>query len=537
MAAAAIEFQGVSKVYKRWFSEERVEALSNVSFAVAQGEVCAFLGPNGAGKTTSIGILMGFHFANTGTVRVLGHAPGDIRVKEQIGFLPENFAFYKYLTGPKLLRLHRALAGRTAAGDEALIAELLAKAVKLAGYENLKIGRYSRGHGAATRASRRRCCATRKLVILDEPTSGLDPAGRREVLQLLVSLKAEGKTVFLSSHILPEVEQICDRVVILDHGKLIRTGRLNEMLGSNTAVEIVVESLSAEMEGAARAARRRNPPNGARCEGHYRSGAQAGSGRGVVGRRLRCGQSQPGEKHAGRGLPADGGRKGGRVVKIRAIAFNTFNGLLRNKIIILFCAGMVCVMLLALTPLMLARNNRNIGPDQMQAMVLQIIGGIMGLVSGFGSLLAAWAAADAVSGEMKSGTILAVMARPVRRWEFLLGKYLGVQLLMVSFVLAMLALNYVMAAIGGVHIQVAPWLLIVYPLVRYAIFSAIALMLVTVMHPIIAFGIVMVMSIAAQIVAPSATPPQFMAPWVRKTLFDIVLSRPPARCLRSASSP
>jgi ABC-2 type transport system ATP-binding protein len=249
MAAAAIEFQGVSKVYKRWFSEERVEALSNVSFAVAQGEVCAFLGPNGAGKTTSIGILMGFHFANTGTVRVLGHAPGDIRVKEQIGFLPENFAFYKYLTGPKLLRLHRALAGRTAAGDEALIAELLAK-VKLAGYENLKIGRYSRGMVQRLGIAQALLCDP-QLVILDEPTSGLDPAGRREVLQLLVSLKAEGKTVFLSSHILPEVEQICDRVVILDHGKLIRTGRLNEMLGSNTAVEIVVESLSAEMEGAA----------------------------------------------------------------------------------------------------------------------------------------------------------------------------------------------------------------------------------------------------------------------------------------------
>ncbi len=211
-------------------------------------------------------------------------------------------------------------------------------------------------------------------------------------------------------------------------------------------------------------------------------------------------------------------------MKIRAIAFNTFNGLLRNKIIIVFSAGMVCVMLLALTPLMLARNNRAIGADQVQAMVLQIIGGIMSMVSGFGSLLAAWAAADAVSGEMRSGTILAVMARPVRRWEYLLGKYLGVQILMVAFVFAMLALNYTMAAIGGAHIQISPWLLIVYPLVRYAVFSAIALMLVTVMHPMMAFGIVLVTSIAAQIVAPSAAPPQFMAPWVRKTLFEILPS-------------
>ncbi len=248
MAAAAIEFEGVSKVYKRWFSDERVEALSDVSFQVAQGEVCAFLGPNGAGKTTSIGILMGFHFANAGTVRVLGRQPGDIQAKEQIGFLPENFAFYRYLTGPKLLRLHRALAGKTAAGDEALIAEMLAK-VKLAGYENLKIGKYSRGMVQRLGIAQALLCNP-QLVVLDEPTSGLDPAGRREVLQLLASLKAAGKTVFLSSHILPEVEQICDRVVIIDHGKLIRTGPLNEMLGSGDSVEIVVSGLTDGMEAA-----------------------------------------------------------------------------------------------------------------------------------------------------------------------------------------------------------------------------------------------------------------------------------------------
>ncbi len=248
MGAASIEFEGVSKAYKRWFSEERVDALSTVSFQVEPGEVCAFLGPNGAGKTTSIGILMGFHFADSGTVRVLGYPPGDIRAKEQIGFLPENFAFYKYLTGPKLLRLHRALAGRTAPGDEALIAGLLAK-VKLSGYEKLKIGRYSRGMVQRLGIAQALLCDP-QLVILDEPTSGLDPAGRREVLLLLESLKAEGKTVFLSSHILPEVEQICDRVIIIDHGKLIRAGRLNDMLGSGTAIEIVVAALPPEMEKA-----------------------------------------------------------------------------------------------------------------------------------------------------------------------------------------------------------------------------------------------------------------------------------------------
>src|SRR5581483_11804842 len=133
-------------------------------------------------------------------------------------------------------------------GDEALNAELLAK-VKLAGYENLKIGRYSRGMVQRLGIAQA-LLNDPKLVILDEPTSGLDPAGRREVLQLLISLKAEGKTVFLSSHILPEVEQICDRVVIIDHGKLVRTGRLNDMLGSGAAVEIVAAALTPELERA-----------------------------------------------------------------------------------------------------------------------------------------------------------------------------------------------------------------------------------------------------------------------------------------------
>lgn len=248
MSGTAIEFRGVSKIYQRIFSDERVEALSDVSFDVNAGEVCAFLGPNGAGKTTSISMLMGFHFPNSGTIRVLGFEPGDVRAKEQIGFLPENFAFYRYLTGPKLLRLHRALAGRTASGDESLIAGLLAK-VKLNGYEKLKIGKYSRGMVQRLGIAQALLCNP-QLVILDEPTSGLDPAGRREVLQLLAALKAEGKTIFLSSHILPEVEQICDRVIIIDRGKLIRTGALNTMLGDGTRVDMVVDRVPPELEQA-----------------------------------------------------------------------------------------------------------------------------------------------------------------------------------------------------------------------------------------------------------------------------------------------
>jgi ABC-type transport system involved in multi-copper enzyme maturation permease subunit len=211
-------------------------------------------------------------------------------------------------------------------------------------------------------------------------------------------------------------------------------------------------------------------------------------------------------------------------MRLRAIAMNTFSGLVRNKIIILFCAGCACILLLMLASLLAMRNMRNVqNGEQMQMAVLPLIGSMMALVSGFGSLLAAWSAADALASEMRSGTILAVMARPVRRWEFLLGKYLGVQLLMLIFVLLMLGLNYLLAWIGGAHIQTTPWVLIVYPMVRYALFSALGMLLVTVMHPILAFCVVLFMAIAAQIVSPSS-PATWLPHWLKTGLFYILPS-------------
>jgi ABC-2 type transport system ATP-binding protein len=250
MSAAAIEFHNVTKVYQRRFSSERITALDDVSFEAAAGEVCAFLGPNGAGKTTSISILMGFLFAGSGEIRVLGYEPGDVRAKKSIGFLPENFAFYKHLTAEELLRLHWALTGKGGPVVDGLIARLLID-VKLQGYEQLKIGKYSRGMIQRLGVAQA-LLGDPQLLILDEPTSGLDPAGRKEVLDLLATLKSEGKTVFLSSHILPEVEQICDRVVIIDRGHLVRAGQMSDLLGSANRVEIVVDHLNEEAETRAR---------------------------------------------------------------------------------------------------------------------------------------------------------------------------------------------------------------------------------------------------------------------------------------------
>jgi ABC-type transport system involved in multi-copper enzyme maturation permease subunit len=205
-------------------------------------------------------------------------------------------------------------------------------------------------------------------------------------------------------------------------------------------------------------------------------------------------------------------------LKIRAIALSTFGTLVRNKLIVLFCAIFLVLLLFVTTPLSNMRHNA-VGEE----IVLQFVSFLMFIVSGFGSLLAAWSAAEAVAGEMKSGTILAVMARPVRRWEFLLGKYLGVQLLMLVYVAFMFGMSYVLAAIGGQSIHAAPWVLIVYPILRYAIYSALAMLLVTVMHPVLAFVGVLITSVLALLVMPGA-PSGFMTDQIWMPLYAVLPS-------------
>jgi ABC-type transport system involved in multi-copper enzyme maturation permease subunit len=145
------------------------------------------------------------------------------------------------------------------------------------------------------------------------------------------------------------------------------------------------------------------------------------------------------------------------------------------------------------------------------------------MLTGFGSLLAAWSDADVVAAEMKSGTILAVMARPVRRWEFLLGKYLGVQILMLTYVLAMFGMSYVLAWIGDARIQTTPWVLIVYPMVRYSIYTSLSMLLVTLMHPVFAFVIVLVTSVVASELGPGSHFAN-LAESVQKVLYVILPS-------------
>ena len=200
-------------------------------------------------------------------------------------------------------------------------------------------------------------------------------------------------------------------------------------------------------------------------------------------------------------------------MKVRTIALNTFGSFLRNKVILLFCSLFVCIVALMTSPLLYYKSMTDASnAQQMQGVILNTVATVISMVSGFGSLLAAWAAADSVAGEMKSGTVLAVMARPLRRWEFMAGKYLGVLMLMAVYVTFMLGVTFFLAWLGGQRFHTSIWVLLVYPMVRYAIWAAIAMFLVTLLHPVFVMGIVAVLNTLVVIFGSTRTA---MPGWIR----------------------
>lgn len=207
-------------------------------------------------------------------------------------------------------------------------------------------------------------------------------------------------------------------------------------------------------------------------------------------------------------------------MKIWAIARITFTGFLRNRILILFAAVFVCILLPNLMPLLLLRSTAGHTSGAVSP-VMGDLSDLLVLVGGFGSLLAAWLAADAVASDMKSGVILAVMARPVRRWEYLLGKYLGVQCLLAIYVLLTFAFSYLVAWIGGDRIQTSPWVLFAYPLCRYAIYSAMAMFFVTFIHQVAAFGVVLVVFILSMLLTPGGTRLVFLPAAIRDAAYVV----------------
>jgi len=213
--------------------------LHDLSLAVAPGEVFGFLGPNGAGKTTTVKILLGLVKPTAGRATLFGLPSADPAARRRVGYLPENFRFHDWMTGRQLLEFHGRLAGMTAEERRARIPEVLER-VGLAGRGDDRIGSYSKGMtqriGLAQAILHRPA-----LVLLDEPTSALDPIGRREVRDFIRELRAEGVAVFLNSHMLGEVEMVCDRVAIVDRGRVVHAGPLRPLVAGARELRLTVD--------------------------------------------------------------------------------------------------------------------------------------------------------------------------------------------------------------------------------------------------------------------------------------------------------
>lgn len=225
-----ISVENLSKTFRTPFRRKRVEAVRSVTFSVTPGEIFGFLGPNGAGKTTTIKMLTGLIQPSAGSIRILGGPPDDIRTKARIGFLPEQPYFYDYLTPVELLDVFGRIFGMPSAQRRKRIDDLLAR-VGLADARKRTLRKFSKGMLQRTGIAQA-LLNDPDLIILDEPLSGLDPIGRKEVTDIIAELRRDGKTIFFSSHILTDIERLCDRVAILDRGVIKAAGPLDELLTS-----------------------------------------------------------------------------------------------------------------------------------------------------------------------------------------------------------------------------------------------------------------------------------------------------------------
>jgi ABC-2 type transport system ATP-binding protein len=251
----------LSKVFRKGLARKAVAAVSGLDLTVHAGEIYGFLGPNGAGKSTTIKMLMGLVFPTAGEARLFGHLIPSREARAQVGFLPENPYFHDFLTPAELLRFAGGLSRLGGAALDRRTDELL-ELVGLARFADVPLRKFSKG--MVQRAGiAQALVADPRLVVLDEPMSGLDPIGRKDVREIIFRLKEEGKTVFFSTHILPDVEAICDRVGLMLAGRLHEEGRLDDLLGARTrAVEIIAERLPPEVAERLAAAASRSLPKG-----------------------------------------------------------------------------------------------------------------------------------------------------------------------------------------------------------------------------------------------------------------------------------
>lgn len=245
MSTPAVEVSNLTKVFRTGLHKEYVVAVDNLSFQVNAGEVYGLIGPNGSGKSTTMKVVLGLMAASQGSAKVFGFDSGDIRARNEIGFLPENPYFYKHLTGGETLKFYGKLCGIKGKALKDRMAELL----ELVGLEDAakrRLGGYSKGMlqriGLAQALIQKP-----RLVILDEPTAGVDPVGSRQIRDLIMRLRDDGVTVFLCSHLLEQVQEVCDQVGIIFKGRMRREGKLSELIAIEDQTALTLENASPEL--------------------------------------------------------------------------------------------------------------------------------------------------------------------------------------------------------------------------------------------------------------------------------------------------
>jgi ABC-2 type transport system ATP-binding protein len=247
MTETAVAVIGVTKLFPTPFQRRSVVAVRDLNLQVSAGQIYGLLGPNGSGKSTTFKIILGLASPTRGRSEIFGRDSSLVASREAVGFLPESPYFYKYLTGAETLRFYGKLCGLRGAKLRSRVDELL-ELVGLTSTRDRRLGGYSKG--MLQRIGLAQALVQEpKLVVLDEPTAGVDPAGAREIRDLILDLKRRGVTVLLSSHLLGQVQEICDRVGILADGVLVREGALDDLLAIENQTDLVLEDASTALVG------------------------------------------------------------------------------------------------------------------------------------------------------------------------------------------------------------------------------------------------------------------------------------------------
>jgi len=243
----AVRIRDLEKFFPVHLRRRRVVALRGLSLDIPAGHVYGLLGPNGSGKSTTLKILLGLVSPSAGTSEIFGVPSDRVASRVDVGFLPENPYFYKFLTGAETVAFYGKLCGLSGQALRNRVTELL-EIVGLTEAGDRRVGSYSKGMLQRIGLAQAMVHDPR-LLILDEPTAGVDPAGSREIRDLILRLKERGKTILLTSHLLEQVQEVCDRVGILAKGRLVREGSLDILTGVSGQTEYVIENSSPELEG------------------------------------------------------------------------------------------------------------------------------------------------------------------------------------------------------------------------------------------------------------------------------------------------